>query len=323
MASSGAQPRPAHVKQQKDTLVNYHYLCAALQQKYEIRHCAPCQCEFEGCNKNMLDFSSYTAYKLRPVELRTLPNENGTIDTEDLKKLHEALKNRPFHAGSEGLLSYVQDRDGILFSVIMAYNGPGGTCGDKKWDRVFDRMKAKGYKQRAVPCMYFATKQGCVVDKCPYSHKNKASLRLRAEVLLARRQILFEPTPKQYLADFKKRMKNEGWDAKALQQFMREMAMKELNPDHETLPNDVSAPRAHGYCARLACVKPYLFAMEKAPLQQCSRCKWTYYCSEACQRKDWSRHKGECAPEEEVITNNKLWSYFGLRLGTNIQNLKV
>lgn len=27
---------------------------------------------------------------------------------------------------------------------------------------------------------------------------------------------------------------------------------------------------------------------------KCSKCKKTYYCSQDCQRKDWSRHKHEC-----------------------------
>jgi len=36
--------------------------------------------------------------------------------------------------------------------------------------------------------------------------------------------------------------------------------------------------------------------MEEPFLRACSRCHKTSYCSVACQRADWTRHKGECTP---------------------------
>lgn len=36
----------------------------------------------------------------------------------------------------------------------------------------------------------------------------------------------------------------------------------------------------------------------------------------ACQKTDWRRHKPECAPAEDVISNDVLWSSAGVRNGT-------
>jgi len=35
-------------------------------------------------------------------------------------------------------------------------------------------------------------------------------------------------------------------------------------------------------------------------LKRCSRCQWTYYCSEACQRDDWRQHKKDCYPLDAI-----------------------
>jgi hypothetical protein len=36
----------------------------------------------------------------------------------------------------------------------------------------------------------------------------------------------------------------------------------------------------------------------EGPLRACSRCKAIMYCSQACQRADWRRHKRVCVPRE-------------------------
>lgn len=41
------------------------------------------------------------------------------------------------------------------------------------------------------------------------------------------------------------------------------------------------------------------FARERK-LKRCSRCKIVLYCSEKCQRADWSRHKNYCKPSENL-----------------------
>ena len=36
------------------------------------------------------------------------------------------------------------------------------------------------------------------------------------------------------------------------------------------------------------------------PLKVCSACRVIHYCSPACQRADWRRHKGECVGRSKV-----------------------
>lgn len=133
---------------------NYHFLCAALQQEYQVRY-------LQHPNvKYLLDFSPYTSrrpdLRLPPwvCELSLRPSADGIVDAAELKKLHDEMNKRPCHYGTVGVLGHVFQGDGGgFFDVILAYNGPRGTCGNRKWDRVFDRMKAQGYKQSLVPCM--------------------------------------------------------------------------------------------------------------------------------------------------------------------------
>lgn len=35
------------------------------------------------------------------------------------------------------------------------------------------------------------------------------------------------------------------------------------------------------------------------PAHRCSKCKLVYYCSQSCQRSDWTRHKMGCLSYEE------------------------
>lgn len=162
---------------------------------------------------------------------------------------------------------------------------------------------------------------GCLVDDCPFKHDDPTSLQLRAGVLEERRQVLMEPTPKQRMKDTEKLNAQQGIaDARVPDLTFERCMMRELKGYKPAI-----APRACAYCANLDCVKPALFAQEEqqeeAPLQQCSRCKWTCYCSVECQTEGWDRHGQECAPIEEVVLNNKLWSYFGTRIGTEVQGV--
>lgn len=40
-------------------------------------------------------------------------------------------------------------------------------------------------------------------------------------------------------------------------------------------------------------------------LMQCKQCKKTYYCSRACQKKDWKRHKPRCEFLVDFFTNGQ------------------
>ena len=46
-------------------------------------------------------------------------------------------------------------------------------------------------------------------------------------------------------------------------------------------------------CDELSCGKPSVFTGD-VPYKHCSACKMLYYCSEECQKKNWSEHKRDC-----------------------------
>ena len=43
------------------------------------------------------------------------------------------------------------------------------------------------------------------------------------------------------------------------------------------------------------------FDERKGNMMQCSRCKRAYYCSKACQKGHWERHKPNCLPPESSV----------------------
>ncbi|KAG0052494.1 hypothetical protein BGZ83_002524 [Gryganskiella cystojenkinii] len=46
----------------------------------------------------------------------------------------------------------------------------------------------------------------------------------------------------------------------------------------------------------MSTAKPPCAVCSTPSITRCSRCKVVHYCSETCQRKDWSRHKVACSP---------------------------
>ena len=68
--------------------------------------------------------------------------------------------------------------------------------------------------------------------------------------------------------------------------------------------NSVYVP-LHDATARLYCEKSCM-TCGKTPsdlpqpesLMKCAGCKWAYYCSKLCQRKDWKTHKPSCDPDK-------------------------
>ena len=91
------------------------------------------------------------------------------------------------------------------------------------------------------------------------------------------------------------------------------------------------------YCFRPTC--PFVWKIPPGqttadsgnPLKLCNRCKWAWYCSVSffssfnlfisgiktsdsqveCQRSDWSRHKRECRPIEDIVKDDDLWTSNG------------
>lgn len=89
----------------------------------------------------------------------------------------------------------------------------------------------------------------------------------------------------------------EGTDAEIA--ILRQQHEKKLL---EILARQQSNPAAHYDRSKVAICNP-VFSEGKScrncnsrdvKLHQCSRCKGVYYCSVACQKSDWKRHKPDC-----------------------------
>jgi len=129
--------------------------------------------------------------------------------TRSIQKYREPIKNKA-NFTAEGLLSYVSES--LFFYTDLSYTGRAGTTGNRKCDKFFAKIKARGHKRSLVPCMYFASWNGCLVDDCPYKHDDPTSLKHCAKLLEKRRQMLKEPTPKEHMKDVEKRVAEEGLD---------------------------------------------------------------------------------------------------------------
>ena len=62
-----------------------------------------------------------------------------------------------------------------------------------------------------------------------------------------------------------------------------------------------------GICGGKACVGPACSGcgVLKAKMRKCSNCHFAYYCTEKCQRNDWSQHKLVCRGLAHVFLSRK------------------
>jgi len=230
-----------------------------------------------------LDFKNYKDYKLKATDgMKLRPNSDGTIPKDVLESCHRYLEE--YWKCSEGGILYAIGEGKHFYCPVLNYHSPEGTTGSEDWDRLFKELKEKDYPKSILPCMFFARESGCLDDACPFLH-DETHERERREILLEkRRQDMRKPTSHQMV--YKGKNLKDG-----------EIAL--------------------AFCANPSCSKAWLEKDEECPLKACSKCKWTYYCSAKCQKTDWARHKKEpCAPLEQIVENDDLWSPIGSRKGT-------
>ncbi|KLO14809.1 hypothetical protein SCHPADRAFT_850479 [Schizopora paradoxa] len=267
----------------------YHILRACLLKKYAVVEETP---DYKLCQLfpvQGLDFSEYKDYKLKNTGgMKLRPNSDGTIPKDVLEECHHCLEES--WKCSEGGILYVIGEGKNFYCPMHNYNSHDGTTGNADWDRLFDELKAKDIPKSMIPCMFFARESGCLDAKCPFLHDEKHFRELREKLVLSkRRQEMSKPTSRQ--------MAYQGKNLK-------------------------EGDTALAFCANPSCLKVWLEKDEECPLKACSNCKWTYYCSVSCQKKDWKRHKKEpCAPIDQMVENDDLWSPIGTRKGTEWMNI--
>lgn len=270
-----------------------------------------------------IDFSPYKEFKLEPiVGIKLHPRADGTIRPGDLKLFQEQFELNWKH--SEGGILYNLGGEREFYNCILNYHSPAKTTGSAEWDKLFKQLKDNGFRKSTVPCMFFARESGCLDNDCPFLHDEEMFRERRNAVLELRREALFAPTPKQRMQHMQRIMKEERTALSMLDDLTLNDTHDDDDEDDQTEDEEtkVRVPRVKHFCANSDCLKPW-FRKDKGqpPLQNCAKCKWTFYCSTKCQKIDWSRHKKECAPADVVITNDELWSPIGTRKGTESLNI--
>ncbi|CAL1705862.1 unnamed protein product [Somion occarium] len=164
--------------------------------------------------------------------------------------------------------------------------------------------------------MFFAREAGCLDPICPFLHDEEACIRVREEVLEARRQELRRPTTRdltqQYLVE-STRIRSSRPSTLSSRSF------DDPDPDIDRLWDDndnVEKICSNPLCLKVQWKQPAA-RVDNPSMMLCSRCKVTHYCSPECQKRDWKRHKKEpCLPYEEMVENDDLWTRWGTRKGT-------
>ena len=110
------------------------------------------------------------------------------------------------------------------------------------------------------------------MDKdCPFLHDRDAVLVNRAKVLATRRETFDSKiTPKQRFARERMLVAEAGTDPVRRREFMESARYKQAQENERNV---------RACCANPSCLKPWFGSQEDSPLQACSKCKFTFYCS--------------------------------------------
>lgn len=129
---------------------------------------------------------------------------------------------------------------------------------------------------------FFARESGCLDNDCPFLHDEEMFRERRNAVLELRREALFAPTPKQRMQHMQRIMKEERTALSMLDDLTLNDTHDDDDEDDQTEDEEtkVRVPRVKHFCANSDCLKPW-FRKDKGqpPLQNCAKCKWTFYCS--------------------------------------------
>ncbi|KAI0340358.1 hypothetical protein BDW22DRAFT_1398698 [Trametopsis cervina] len=306
----------------------YHYLCAAIQQKYEIVSVPADISKAQLFPRQGLIFTKYNAFNLEPVlGIKLHPGSDGTIHPGDIDIYRKEMRNG--WKCSQGGILYSVGCARAFWNMIIDYHSSSATTGMKVWDKLFVQLKASGFEQSLVPCMFFATSVGCHTPTCPFLHNKKKAQKARDRILARRRVRLGKPTSRDIGAREKIAIqayhdaqdKDVDYDSALTATIIDDDDDEELDPELQEIFEE--SAKIKKICNNPACLTVKMKRGAEGnnatavKMDVCSRCKVGTYCSKECQKADWKRHKTEpCRPFEELVEDDDLWDDFGYRKGT-------
>lgn len=135
------------------SIQRYHYLCAAIQKKYEIIQ-VHADMERFGIpfDRQGVTFEAYGASKLEPIlAIKIHPRSDGTVHPEDIGLYARGYEDH-WKCMEGGILYWVAEyRE--FWNMIVNYHSSAGTMGRTEWDDLFSRLKASNFPKNIIPCM--------------------------------------------------------------------------------------------------------------------------------------------------------------------------
>ncbi|KAJ3478892.1 hypothetical protein NLI96_g9439 [Meripilus lineatus] len=248
----------------KTALRRYHWLCAAIQQKYTILDNIPV--EFGPgvfFPRQGLDFTPYTQYSFEPVRgVKLHPREDGTIHPGDLELYRDWFEGN-WRCREAGILYCVAEfRE--FWNMVINYHSVAKTTGKEDWDKLFEKLK----------------RRACIRD--------------REDVLKKRRTTLAAPTTRdislreQRFLDARAESSRNDTSSGVPNTDDEDDEIFNLNLDLKVDP-EMEAMRKESARILKICSNPECLAVvmknetgeatpESPKLVACSRCKFTYYC---------------------------------------------
>jgi hypothetical protein len=103
-------------------------------------------------SRQIIDLSSYNAYKLDPItSVKLLPREDGTIHVDDVIEYNQIFKDD--WKTQEGGILYCLAESREFWNCLISYHGPTKSTGIKEWDELFQKLESTGYPKNIIPCM--------------------------------------------------------------------------------------------------------------------------------------------------------------------------
>ncbi|KAI0056596.1 hypothetical protein BV25DRAFT_1842199 [Artomyces pyxidatus] len=219
----------------------------------------------------------------------------------------------------EGGILYCLSEAREWWNMVLNYHSSAATTGHKVWDRLFVQLKENNFEKGLIRCMFFARESGCLDPTCPFLHDEEQCKKDRQVVLRDRRNTLNQLSTREVSMRQTQQMKayrarHPGPTSRSFEDFEREDD-PELTAISEE-PRKIAAICWNPACLKVKFKEPDEHKSEVTKISRCTRCRAAFYCSGECQNADWRRHKKDpCAPVEEIVENDDLWTKFGMRKG--------